>query len=111
MYEGGLKVQGLLKGEARVTADIAIERGATVEARLDGENVSVRGRVTGDVSARGRLLIAGGASLSGDVNVARIVVEDGATFNGRVTMGNLPEMAEAEAAEAEPVVAEEAAEP
>ncbi len=98
VYDGGLRVQGTLRGEASVTGDITVERGAVIEARLEGADVSVRGRVQGDVVARGRLSLAGGAALSGDVAVSRIVIEDGATLNGRVTM---PTLAEGETATAE----------
>lgn len=87
VYEGGLRVQGTLRGEASVTLDILIDRSAIAEARLEGDNVEVRGRVLGDVVARGRLLLAASAVLAGDVTVARIAIEDGATLNGRVTMG------------------------
>jgi cytoskeletal protein CcmA (bactofilin family) len=105
VYEGGLRVQGTLKGDARVTSDISIERGAVAEARLEGENVTVRGRVQGDVVARGHFLLAGGGVLNGDIVVTRLAIEDGATFNGRVTMAALEgaetESVQAEAAEAE----------
>ena len=87
VYEGGLRVQGTLRGEASVTLDILIDREATAEARLEGNNVAVRGRVRGDVVARGRLLLAPSAVLDGNVTVARIAIENGATLNGRVTMG------------------------
>lgn len=91
VYDGGLRVQGTLKGEATVTSDILIDRGALADARLAGDNVSVRGRVEGDVIARGRLFLASSAVLTGHVTVARIAIENGATLNGRVTMATLAE--------------------
>lgn len=86
VHEGGLRVQGTLKGEAVVSSDIKIDPGAVLEARLEGDDVSVRGRVQGEIVARGRLFLGAGGALSGDVTVRRITIEDGATLNGRVTM-------------------------
>ena len=43
--------------------------------------------VTGPVTAKNRLVVGRAGSLVGDVRVARLVVEDGATFSGKVSMG------------------------
>ncbi|GAC1509777.1 MAG: hypothetical protein NVS1B3_12040 [Candidatus Dormibacteraceae bacterium] len=43
--------------------------------------------MTGPVTARNRLVVGRTGSLVGDVRVARLVVADGATFSGKVTMG------------------------
>jgi cytoskeletal protein CcmA (bactofilin family) len=45
------------------------------------------GSVTGPVTARDRLIVGRAGSLKGDVRVARLVIQDGATFSGNVSMG------------------------
>jgi len=94
--EGNLRVQGVAQGELRVNGDIRIDESASVTASLDGRNVSVRGRVTGNVTARERLLLAGSGVLGGDVRTARLVVEGRATLNGNVTMRAAGEAIEGE---------------
>jgi cytoskeletal protein CcmA (bactofilin family) len=84
--EGNLRVQGVAEGELRANGDIRIDETASVTASLDGRNVSIRGRVTGNVTARERLLLAGPGVLGGDVMTARLVVEGRATLNGNVSM-------------------------
>jgi cytoskeletal protein CcmA (bactofilin family) len=69
-----------------VSGDVAIEPTATVQASIEGANVSVRGQVNGNVTARKRLTLGGSGRLNGEVKVARLTVEDGATLNGNVTM-------------------------
>ena len=61
--EGNLRVQGVAEGELKANGDIRIDESANVTASLDGRNVSVRGRVTGNVTARERLLLAGSGVL------------------------------------------------
>ena len=84
--QGDLRVHGTVEGELKVSGDVAIESTATVQATIEGGSVSVRGQVTGNVSAKRRLLLAGSGRLNGDVRVGRLTVEDGATLNGNVAM-------------------------
>jgi cytoskeletal protein CcmA (bactofilin family) len=83
--EGDLRVVGTVEGELEVTGSVEIDDG---------------GRVTGPVTARDRLVVGRAGSLMGDVRVARLVVKDGATFSGKVSMGK---QAEAPPKRVEPV--------
>jgi cytoskeletal protein CcmA (bactofilin family) len=85
--EGDLTVAGVVEGELTASGDVAVESGSTVKAAIAGNNVNVLGAVTGNVTARGRLSLSGSGSLHGDVRVSKLTVEDGATLNGNVTMG------------------------
>ncbi len=70
--EGDLHVSGTVDGSLEATGDIEI---------------AGSGKVNGAVTAYNRLVVGSDASLIGsDVRVARLTVEDGATFSGKVTM-------------------------
>jgi cytoskeletal protein CcmA (bactofilin family) len=84
--QGDLRIAGNVEGDLKASGDVSIESGATIQAAIEGANVSVRGQVTGNVTARKRLTLGGSGHLQGDVRVARLTVEDGATLNGNVTM-------------------------
>src|SRR6202521_2326206 len=94
--EGDLRVVGTVEGELEVTGSDEIDDG---------------GKVTGPVTARDRLVVGRAGSLKGDVRVARLVVQDGAAFSGKVSMGKQveapPKPVEPPAPVAEPVKAEE----
>ena len=84
--ESDVRIQGgTVQGEL-TAGDIRIESDSNVDARLEGRNINVRGRVNGDVNASGKLVIAGSGSVNGNVRIARLVIEDGATLNGNVQM-------------------------
>ena len=70
--DGDLRVIGTVEGELEVTGSVEIDEG---------------GSVTGPVTARDRLVVGRAGSLKGDVRVARLVVQDGARFSGKVSMG------------------------
>src|SRR5947207_14238048 len=86
--QGDLKVAGTVEGDLKASGDVTVDSGANVQAAVEGANVSVRGQVTGNVTARKRLTLGGSGRLNGDVKVARLTVEDGATLNGNVTMSS-----------------------
>src|SRR6202140_2359322 len=94
--EGDVRVAGTVEGGLEVTGSVEIDDG---------------GRVTGPVTAHDRLVVGRSGSLLGDVRVARLVVQDGATFSGKVSMGKQveapPKPVEPPAPVAEPVKAEE----
>jgi cytoskeletal protein CcmA (bactofilin family) len=83
---GDLKIHGNVEGELKASGDVVVEPTATIQASIEGANVNVRGQVNGNVTARKRLTLGGSGRLNGEVKVARLTVEDGATLNGNVTM-------------------------
>ncbi len=103
--EGDLRVSGTVEGEVEVTGDVAIDDLAKVKASVTGRDISISGQVVGAVIARKRLEVTRSGSLIGDVRVARLTIQDGATFSGKVSMGAAAE-APAKAAEAKPVMPE-----
>jgi cytoskeletal protein CcmA (bactofilin family) len=84
--EGEVRVHGQVDGELRASGDVQIEGGSTVKASIEARNVTVRGNVTGDVTAKERLVLAGSGALVGNVKVTRLSIEDGASLNGNVAM-------------------------
>ena len=86
--QGDLKIAGTVEGELKATGDVTVDAGANIQASIEGANVSVRGQVTGNVSAKRRLTLGGSGRLNGDVRVGRLTVEDGASLNGNVTMAS-----------------------
>jgi cytoskeletal protein CcmA (bactofilin family) len=103
--EGDLRIGGIVEGEVEVTGDVGIDDLAKVKASVTARDVSISGQVVGAVVARKRLEVTSSGSLIGDVRVARLTIQDGATFSGKVSMGAAA-AAPAKAAETKLVVPE-----
>ena len=73
--EGTIELQG---------GDLTVGPGGKVRGDIKARNVTVFGRVTGNVFPAERMEIRKNGSLLGDVKAARIIVEDGAVLQGRV---------------------------
>lgn len=89
IYDGSVHADGKVEGELRVTGNIDVASGANVKALLEGANVTLKGSVEGAVTARDKLTLGKNAKLSGDVVVKRLQIDDGASLNGHVRMGDV----------------------
>jgi cytoskeletal protein CcmA (bactofilin family) len=89
--DGDVRLGGTVQGEIHATGDVEVDDAAKVNASLAGGDINIRGSVSGPVTARKRLVVARSGSLTGDVRVARLVIQDGATFSGNVSMGPQPD--------------------
>jgi cytoskeletal protein CcmA (bactofilin family) len=87
-YDGHVHLDGRAEGELRVSGNIEVASGAKVKALLEASNVTIKGDVEGALNARDKLVLGKNAKLSGDITVRRLQIEDGASLNGHVRMGD-----------------------
>ena len=80
-------VEGSVRGNVRLTGDLLIGTKGRVEATVHARNVTIEGKLTGDVSADERVELVATASVEGNIKAPRIVVAEGARFRGNVDMG------------------------
>jgi predicted acyltransferase (DUF342 family) len=69
-----------------------VEAGTSVEGEIRGEgDLVVRGRVAGRVDVRGTVRLEPGSEVRADVRAPRVVIVDGASFQGELdTLGGEP---------------------
>ena len=82
-----LRVDGRLKG--RVVSDNMLIIGETgqVDAEIDCGVVSIRGKVSGQVYGRQRIELLAGCRVMATLVSPKLVIEDGAFFQGECRMG------------------------
>ena len=93
IYDGSIHADGRVEGEVRVSGNIDVANGANVKALLEGSNVTLKGAVEGAVTARDKLTLGKNARVSGDIQVRRLQIDDGASLNGHVRMGDFEHQA------------------
>ena len=76
--EEPITILGTVKGKVAVAQGVVVEAGATVEADIEGQTVTVSGKVTGNVTAREKLELRPESKMVGNAKAPRIVVADGA---------------------------------
>ena len=84
-FTAPLHIKGRVEGRLLVMEHgVVVARHAVVQADILAEVVTVRGEVTGNVTAVRRIRIAYTGSVEGDVAAPEVVIEDGACLTGRV---------------------------
>jgi cytoskeletal protein CcmA (bactofilin family) len=82
------RIEGKLKGELRASDLLVIGPQAVVQANVHAEKLVVLGEVRGQVQGASRVEICPGGRLYGDIETKCLVVQEGATFEGRSKMGH-----------------------
>jgi len=93
-------IEGHVKGSINLTGDLRIGTQARVEAKVHARNVTVEGRLNGDVSADDRVELIASATVDGNIKAPKIIVAEGARFRGNVDMGSAKPSAHSEPASA-----------
>jgi len=84
-FRAPAKIEGELDGE--VTGDVLlIAQGATVSARINCNRLTVAGQLNGEIRANERLELLPGANVRGSVTTPRLVLNEGAWFEGDCKM-------------------------
>jgi cytoskeletal protein CcmA (bactofilin family) len=83
---GDVRVEGQLKGAVDSSGLLLIAEKGRVEGKINARAVTVSGTVVGDVSAAERIELEASAKVEGNITAPRILINDGATFDGQVFM-------------------------
>ncbi len=89
-FETATRIEGKLRGEVRATDLLVVGVAASVHATVQAANLVVLGEVRGQVQGATRVEICSGGRLFGDVETKCLVIQEGATFEGRSRMGGPP---------------------
>jgi cytoskeletal protein CcmA (bactofilin family) len=80
-----LQIDGQVEGAISLRGHgLTIGASAQLNSEIDAREVVVYGKVTGNVHARDRVDVKTDGSIIGDISTARISIEDGAHFKGRI---------------------------
>lgn len=65
---------------------LTVSKNARVEADLHASTVVVFGHLIGDIVSEGKVLLAKGSHVQGDISCAGLFIEEGAQFKGQIAM-------------------------
>lgn len=86
-FDGAAKLLGTFEGKITAKGDLHVADGATCRAVVEAGRVTVDGLVEGNVTARERVELTAKAKMKGDLIASRLLVAEGASFMGHVTVG------------------------
>ena len=91
---GSAHINGTVDGSVDATGFVTVSETGIVKGGIKGEYAIIGGIVGGNVEVKGKVALGKKGRLKGDVVATRLIIEDGAVFQGRSSMK--PEPAEEE---------------
>jgi cytoskeletal protein CcmA (bactofilin family) len=84
-----LTVRGRVEGTLTLTKTLAVEPTGIVKAEVQVKNCVIAGVVVGNVTASESVEITKEGRMVGDIAAPRVIIVDGASFRGRIDMGEV----------------------
>ncbi|MCI5071750.1 polymer-forming cytoskeletal protein [bacterium] len=91
-FEGVVRIDGLFKGEVFAPAHLVVGPTGKVVASINVDVVTISGQVEGDIVAKTRVELQSTAHVKGNIFASSVVVEDGAIFDGKMSMSKKTEL-------------------
>lgn len=82
-----LRVDGTVKGNVYAKAKVLIGPSGQIEGSLFCKEADVAGTICGNISSEGLLVLKGNASVEGDIQTSKLLMEPSVSFNGQCRMG------------------------
>ena len=86
-FEKGMRLHGKLSGTVTTPGRLHVAKEAKVDAEVEAGSVIIEGEVKGNLTASDRIELKQSARLEGDLRATKLTVDEGAVFNGHVTVG------------------------
>ena len=84
-----LTVRGRVEGTLTLTKTLVVEPTGVVKAEVQVKNCIISGAVVGNVTATESVEITKDGRMVGDISSPRVIIVDGASFRGRIDMGEV----------------------
>lgn len=84
---GNIRVEGKVIGDIKTKSKAAFGSSSKVEGSVLAQNAEVAGHIMGTIEVTELLVLKATASIDGDIVTNKLLVESGASFNGKCKMG------------------------
>jgi cytoskeletal protein CcmA (bactofilin family) len=84
-----LTVRGRVEGTLTLTKTLVVEPTGVVKAEVQVRNCVIAGVIVGNVTATESVEITKEGRMVGDIAAPRVIIVDGASFRGRIDMGEV----------------------
>ncbi len=83
---GIIRIDGNLLGDIRSRAKVVVGEAASIEGNVYAQNAEIEGEVRGTLEIAEVLVLKSTAKITGDIITGKLVVESGASFEGKCRM-------------------------
>jgi cytoskeletal protein CcmA (bactofilin family) len=84
--QGAIRVDGRVVGEITAYENVSIGTSGEVEGNINAKNITIGGKVRGSLAAQEKMVFLGQAVVQGDIRASKLVIDEGAVFDGKCSM-------------------------
>lgn len=84
--KGAFRIDGTLQGTLKTPGKVVVGKSGIIKGTLEGANADFEGKFSGKLKLSGTLSLKSSAHIEGEVEVGKLAVEPGATFNAVCSM-------------------------
>ena len=89
-FKDTVRIDGTFRGEITSENTLIVGESGMIEANIRSNTVVISGTVEGDIIAERQVVLHKSAKVKGDMTAPSLVIEEGAIFNGQLSMGGQP---------------------
>jgi cytoskeletal protein CcmA (bactofilin family) len=83
-FQREIQIDGVFEGEFEGNGKIVIGRDGFVKADMNLQEANISGKVEGNITVKGRLILQSGAEVKGNITATSLSVEEGVSIVGQV---------------------------
>ena len=85
--KGPFRIDGTIQGNIKTDGKVVVGKSGNIKGTLQAINVDIEGQFSGKLILKGTLSLKSSARIEGEVQVNKLAVEPGASFNATCSMG------------------------
>lgn len=85
-----LRIEGEINGNITCQDTITIAASGIVKGNVSAKTVILGGKITGNLDIREKIMIESKGVINGEIRTRRLIVEEGAIFDGKCLMAQTP---------------------
>lgn len=85
--QADFRIDGKLEGNVKTSGKVVIGKDGLIKGKVECVNADIEGNFNGELYVSELLALKSSAKIEGTVNVSKLAVEPGATFNASCNMG------------------------
>jgi len=85
--QGTIRIDGQFEGSISCPDTLIIGKSGVVKAEVKVKNAVIGGKLIGNIAAANKIELQSGSHVEGDIQTARLVIDEGVFFEGNCKMG------------------------
>ncbi|PRY89219.1 bactofilin family protein [Mongoliibacter ruber] len=86
--QGNIRIEGTVDGMVKSTTKVVIGDSAIIRGNITSKEAEISGKIEGEVICSELLFLKKSAIINGNISTQKLVVENGAIFNGKCQMNS-----------------------